>query len=236
MSGQEIVQYPQALDSIVIFSGLTQEARAKLKRRCAWRRYEPGEPIVDHLDESKDVYFVTVGEVRAILYSVSGKAVTFTDVGPGAVFGEIAAIDGLPRSASIEARTQCILASMPAPVFLDILQSEPSVTLTLLYQLAGRVRTLTTRVYEFSTLAVSNRIHAELLRIAGQVPHEGNVALIKSAPTHAEIASRVSTHREAVSRELSRLAQLGLIEQRGRVMMIKDLDQLAEMVQDVTGE
>ena len=56
------------------------------------------------------------------------------------------------------------------------------------------------------------------------------------APTHVEIASRVSTHREAVTRELNRLAKIGIIERRGGTLLIKDLDHLGQMVQDATGE
>jgi CRP-like cAMP-binding protein len=236
MTRSETTQFPQSLDGIAIFAGLSPEERSALRKRCAWRRYEPGEPIVDYLDKSTDVYFVTAGEVRASLYSVAGKAVTFTELGPGDMFGEIAAIDRGPRSASIEARSTCTMASMPASVFLEVLEAEPTVMLALLHQLAARVRSLTTRVYEFSALAVNNRIHAELLRLAGPAPREGRGVRIETAPTHAEIASRVSTHREAVTREFSRLARLGLVEQHGRALIVKDLGRLAEMVRDATGE
>jgi predicted transcriptional regulator len=56
------------------------------------------------------------------------------------------------------------------------------------------------------------------------------------APTHVEIASRVSTHREAVTRELNRLSRIGIIERRGGTLMVKDVTRLAEMVHDATGE
>jgi CRP-like cAMP-binding protein len=236
MTRPEAAQFSQTLEGVAIFAGLHPDARSALRRRCAWRRYQPGEPVVDHLDESTDVFFVTAGEARASLYSVTGKAVTFTDLHPGDVFGEISAIDSGRRSASIEARTACIIAAMPASVFLEILKSEPKVMLALLQQLAGRVRSLTTRVYEFSALAVNNRIQAELLRLAASVPRDGKSARLDTAPTHAEIASRVSTHREAVTREFNRLSRLGLIEQRGRALIVKDLGRLSEMVHDITGE
>ena len=56
------------------------------------------------------------------------------------------------------------------------------------------------------------------------------------APTHVEIASRVSTHREAVTRELNRLFRIGIIEQRGGTLLVKDVERLAEMVHDATGK
>ena len=108
--------------------------------------------------------------------------------------------------------------------------------LALLSQFVAKIRTLTTRVYEFSALAVSNRIQAELLRLAKLAPEDGKSVLIAAAPTHSEIASRISTHREAVTRELNRLSRLGIIERKGSALLIKDIDRLAEMVHEVTGE
>ena len=236
MTQREAAQVQQSLTGIDIFARLSPEAMSRLQKRCVWRRYQAGEPIVDYLDASRDVYFITAGEARATLYSVSGKVVTFTDLGPGEMFGEIAAIDGGPRSASIEARTSCVVAAMPAAAFREVLQSEPEATQALLQRMAGRIRVLTTRIYEFSSLAVNNRIQAEIVRLATLARREGKSARIETAPTHAEIASRVSTHREAVTRELNRLSRLGVIEQQGRTLIVADLDRLEKMVHAATGE
>jgi CRP-like cAMP-binding protein len=102
--------------------------------------------------------------------------------------------------------------------------------------LVRNVRALTKRVYEFSTLAVNNRIHAELLRLASLAPREGKGARLNPAPTHAEIASRISTHREAVTRELNRLARIGIIERKSGTLLVRDLDRLAAMLHEMTGE
>lgn len=106
----------------------------------------------------------------------------------------------------------------------------------MLPQLVTKIRALTTRVYEFSTLALNNRIQAELLRLANLAPKDGKGARIVPAPTHVEIASRVSTHREAVTRELNRLSRIGIAERQGSALVIKDVDRLAEMVHEATGE
>jgi CRP/FNR family transcriptional regulator, cyclic AMP receptor protein len=236
MAQSGTAQQAQSLARISVFKKLPPDSLAKIEKRCSWHTYKPGEPIVDYLDASDDVYFIATGEARASIYSVAGKAVTFSDLGPGDMFGEYAAIDGTPRSVGIEARTRCVIAVMTAETFRELLHAEPVVMLALLRQLVGKIRSLTTRVYEFSTLAVNNRIQAELLRLAGLVPRQGKSARILTPPTHAEIASRVSTHREAVSRELGRLAKIGLIERRRGALVVTDLDRLAAMVQEVTGE
>jgi CRP-like cAMP-binding protein len=236
MTRSQIAEPQYSLAGIAIFSALQPDALAAVHRRCSWRRYEPGEPIVGYLDASDDVFFVTSGEVCVTIYSLAGKAVSFRNLRTGDVFGEYAAIDGEPRSASVEARTSCLVASMPAKEFRKLLKTEPVVAQAVIKELVRNVRTLTKRVYEFSTLAVNNRIQAELLRLAGLGTREGKGARISPAPTHAEIASRVSTHREAVTRELNRLSRVGIIERRSGALVVHDLDRLAAMVNEMTGE
>ena len=148
------------------------------------------------------------------------------------MFGEYAAIDARPRSANVEARTSCLVVSMPGAAFRHLLETEPTLAKALLEHFVAEIRELTTRVYEFSTLAVRYRIQAELLRLARLAAPEGRIARIVPAPTHAEIASRTSTHREAVTRELNRLAKMGILEQRSRELWITDVDRLAGLVHE----
>ena len=225
-----------SLKGIAIFSGLTPAAIERIERRCAWKRFAPGEPILSYLDKSDEVFFVVLGEVRVTIHSTIGKAVSFREIGAGEIFGEFAAIDGGPRSASVEARTNCLIASMPGSTFRALLETEPGLANALLPRLIRTIRALTTRVYEFSTLAVNNRIQAELLRLANLAPRQGKSARIVPAPTHVEIASRISSHREAVTRELNRLSRIGIIERHGSALIVKDVDRLAEMVHEATGE
>jgi len=236
MTRPDAAHVSQSLKRISIFAALPPDSLAEIEKRCRWRHCEPGETIVDYLDSSNDVFFIARGEARVSIYSVEGKVITFSDLGPGDSFGEVAAIDGGPRSASIESRTSCVVASMPAAIFKEMLKSEPAVALAVLHYLVTKVRALTMRVYEFSALAVSNRVQAEILRLANLEPRQGKSARIGIAPTHAEIASRVSSHREAVTRELNHLSRMGIIERQGRALIVKDVDRLATMVREVKGE
>jgi CRP/FNR family transcriptional regulator, cyclic AMP receptor protein len=229
-------QAHHSLAGVSILSGLSPNALNRVEQLCAWKRYGPQECIFAYLDASDEVFFVVAGEVRVTIYSQGGKAVSFRDLRPGEVFGEYPAIDHGPRSASVEAHTKCLVASLPGAAFRRLIATEPVVAQAMLAQLIAKIRALTTRVYEFSTLAVSNRIQAELLRLANLAKREGSAARIAPAPTHTEIASRVSTHREAVTRELTRLARIGLIERQRNALLVKDVERLAEMVHEATGE
>ncbi len=102
--------------------------------------------------------------------------------------------------------------------------------------LVSRVRSFSGCVNGFRTLPVSNRVHAELLRLARPGENGGKEAIISSPPYHHEITARVSTHREAVSRELKRLERQGFLEKRRGALVLKDVGALAELVERAGGE
>jgi len=233
------MQYSQraaVLASVPILSTLPQSTLERVAQSCVWRQHERGTQILDYRDSSTDVFFLLSGKARAIIYSQDGKAVVFADLKPGAIFGEIAAIDGKARSAGVEALEACTIASLSANRFEVLLRTEPAVAMATLRHVAADVRRLSERVFEFSTLAVRNRIHAELLRLAGETQQTGPEIVLSPAPSLSDIADRIATHREAVSRELSRLSSNGLLRREGGNLHITDLARLADLVQDARGD
>ena len=132
-------------------------------------------------------------------------------------------------------RSVCLaveLVRMSKEDYHDMLIQYPLVNLRQLQRLTTLIRALSERVYEFTTLGVHHRIHAELLRLAKSHMSGDTVANIYPAPTHADIANQVSTHREAVSREFSRLASEKLIERRGRNLIVHDVPRLEQMINE----
>ena len=224
-----------SLASIAIFRDLPPGDLESLAQRCTWRRFDSDQQIVGHLDETRDVYFIVQGKVRVIVYSFAGKEVTFRDIPAGELFGELSALDGQPRSANVVALEPSLTAALSNEAFNEIVETHPEVAKALLMRLTQQVRGLTDRIFEFSTLAVKNRIHAELLRLAQDAAEDDNTAMITPVPKHAEMASRLSTHREAVTRELTQLAQSGLLERRKEGLLIRDLERLGRMVEEVQG-
>ncbi len=224
------------LSGIDVFRSLSTDDREALAGRCESRRYAANQQIVSYTDSSTDVYFIVSGQVRATIYSSLGKEVAFRDIEAGEMFGDLSAIDGEPRSANVVALTDSLIVSMSTQVFWDSLQRYPEVCAVVLKELTKMVRGLCERVVEFSTLGVKNRIHAELLRLANKHMQDENNAVTSPAPTHADIASRVSTHREAVTREMSHLGQIGVIERRSGTLVVCDTAKLTQMVEEVRGQ
>jgi CRP/FNR family transcriptional regulator, cyclic AMP receptor protein len=223
------------LKGIALLEGLPAERLDALARECAWRTCAAEQQIISREADDRDLYLIVSGRVRVTTYSAGGRQVTFRDIGAGDYFGEVAAIDGEPRSADVIALESTLVASMPPAVFGRLLREEPPVARRLLLRLASLTRGLSERVIDLSTLGVQNRIHAELLRLAREAGAAGNTARIDPAPKHADIASRVSTYREQVTRELSALVKLGILERGDHALVILDLARLERLVEEVRG-
>jgi CRP-like cAMP-binding protein len=224
---------PDLLRAVPFFSQLSEAAFASLSRRCHVRHFKARDLIIGHGDESFDVLFMLAGLARVNIYSPDGYRVSFREISRGAIFGELSALDGAPRSASVESVEDCVVVIMRRQDFAEALAEHPPFMMAVMKHLTAQVRRLTTRVVEFSTLDVRHRVQAELLRLAGDT--EANEAILSPAPTHAEIASRISTHREAVTREIAWLEGRGLVAKQGRSLKITDLEGLRDLVQEMLG-
>jgi len=198
---------------------------------------QAGKQIVAANESSRDVYFVTIGKLRALLYSAAeGKPVLFATIGPDEMFGELSAIDGEPRSVTIEAESDCRLAVLSKEQFFRFLADHPEFSFLIMKKLARKVRSLSDRIFEFSTLSVQARVHAELLRLAIVAGEKNGQALISPAPLLADFAARISTHREAVSRVLSRVQEMGIARREGLDLRILSVDALRSLNREARGE
>jgi len=225
----------ETLSVIAAFRDLDFAERKSLAATMSIKAFDARQLVIAQDDESTDVFFVVNGQVRATLYSANGKEVDFQDLGPGEMFGELSAIDDEPRSTHVVTLANSLIASMSKEAFWRALSSYPTVTRHTLKRLTGLVRVHCERIFEYGTLGVNNRIHAELLRLARDVSDQGGEVVIPDPPTHAEIASRVATHREAVTRECKHMESLGIIEWRRGRHVIKDVEELERMVKEIRG-
>jgi len=205
---------------------LDPEGRRVLLARTRTIKARKGQMILGTGDSSREVFIVQEGRLQVLLYAVNGREITLRDLGPGQLFGELAAIDGEARSASIVAATDARLLAIPDDVFRTAVATSPAAAEWMLRRLTAQVRSLTNRVFEMSALHVQARLHCELLRLART--HGGADTLVHPAPTHAELASRIGTHREAVTRELSALARQKIVRISRRRLEFLDIGRLED--------
>ena len=216
------------LDGIRLLAPLTQGDRERLATRCAWRRYRAGEVVLSRESENRDVLFLISGRLRIVNYAASGREIAYGVVEPGAHVGELAALDGDPRSAAVEALDDCLVASLPSGPFHQLLLDHPLLAVAMLKNLARIIRRTDERIIELSVLSAMQRIFRELHRLA-QTAAPG--APIPMLPTQEQLAAMVGTTRETVARALGQLARDGIVRRRGRDLVVLKPEELEELGQ-----
>ncbi len=203
-----------------------------MEQHAVFRRYMAGEQIIDRQSDSRDMFCVVRGTARVVVYSASGREVSFDDIDAGGYFGELAALDSRPRSASVVALTNTVVAAISPAVLERVLLEHPKIGLALMRRLTLVIRQATDRIVDLSTLGANNRVYAELLRLAKpNAKDAGKTNVIRPVPIHGDIAARVSTTRETVARALSDLGKKQLVIKEGSSLIIKDIKRLRDMVE-----
>lgn len=196
----------------------------------------PNQIVIGHQDRTSDVFVILEGSLRVELHSLSGREIALAELGPGELFGDFSALDDQPRSASVTSTGSCTLACIPGDIFRRAVLGNPVTAEWMARRLVGHIRLLNERNFELNALAVRSRLHCELLRLCLTAGISDNRALISPAPTHVQLANRIGTHREAVTRELQYLQKQGIVVQRGRELSINDVAQLGEIVRAAAGD
>jgi len=225
-----MTQKIETLAAVALFRSLDPNKIRLLNTQCTWRQVPQNQWIIDYEDTGSDVVFVVSGVAHVKLQSISGREVMLREIKAGEFFGELAAIDNLPRSAGIVAVTNVTIARMPASIFRATIHAHPDVCDQLLARLSAEIRKLANRINEFTTLDARFRLYAELLRLARPAAGGQKDAVISPPPVHAQIAARISSRREAVARELKALERSGLVERRQGSLVLTDPDQLRNMI------
>lgn len=223
----------EQLRTIALFDRLADDKLAFVAAHSALHSYSGGSQVLSHRDKSNDVFFILSGRLHVKNYSRSGREFIYSEIGAGQLFGEFSAIDGLPRSASVEAMEDSLVARMRTADFLALLKSDFDLTLRLLRLLTAKSRGLSDRLFELIALTARDRLCGELARLAGEGVKEGTSVMIRPAPTHYEFAARIGSHREAVTRELNQLAARGYLRLGRRHIEILDP---ARFAKDMLGE
>lgn len=210
------------LASVALLADLTPAEREGLAKRCIWRTFRKDQTVVESASEDRDVYFVVGGSVRIVNYALSGKPVAYANVGEGEFFGELAAIDGQPRSATVLANEHCQLAALSPNAFIELLKSHPEISLAVMRRLAGIVRICDERIMDLATLGAMQRVIMELCRLAKPDPITAGSWMIYPCPAQREIAARASTTRETVARVFTQLLDSNQIRRKGRSLYLHD--------------
>lgn len=203
---------PEMFRQIRLLRDLDEHTREVIAEKARLVAFDRDETIIRQNDPGQSVYFIYSGDVKVVHYTQNGKAVTFRVMHAGDVFGELAAIDAQPRSSSVMAQSCCRLLVIPSDTFLQLATTLPGLAAALMTYLTSLVRSLSERVQD-AQYPARCRILKELCLMTerdGRPVGDGSV-LIEPAPSQHELASRLSTNRETISREFTNLQRQGIL-------------------------
>lgn len=192
--------------------------------------YPARSPIVSEDDTDDDVFFILSGKARAATFTDSGREVLMSELPAGESFGMFAAIDGQPRSTNVLAVEDCRIARMSAASFNKVIDTHTQVMRAYLHYMVDRIRHLSGRMTSVTTRNAEQRLIAELLRLAEAGMTGPDSAMIEDLPTQQQLATLIFSQRETVGREMSQLKEAGLIERKGRRLLINSLAQLKALL------
>jgi CRP/FNR family cyclic AMP-dependent transcriptional regulator len=210
------VSYSQLLTQVPIFEHLESQELEHLSSLLQARRYPKGEVIFHQGDVGTALFIIRKGQVAIRLSSPDGKEATLTLLERGDFFGELALLDGEPRSTDAVAREETELLSLQRESFHVFLASSPQAALGLLASMSRMVRRVTQLVHDATFLDARSRLVRVLLELArsqGQPGPEGTV--IPQKLTQLELANLCGLTRESTNKWLRFFVREGLLSYEG---------------------
>lgn len=187
---------------------------------CHRRRY-PARGVIIHAGDSSDtLYYIIKGSVTVLIEDDDGREMIITYLNDGEFFGEMGLFDEPDRSACIRARTECEVAEISYTRFREISQTHPQYLYAIASQLAQRLRDTTRKVGDLAFLDVTGRVARTLLELCKQPDAMTHPDGMQIKITRQEIGRIVGCSREMVGRVLKNLEDEGLLEVKGKTMVV----------------
>lgn len=206
------------LKEIALFACLDDDALENLQNAAVKRNFAKNTVLFSKGDLSDSMYVIIEGKVKAVIYNEDGREMLLTVFGPGEYFGEIAMLDGRPRSASMVTKTACRMMIIPKQELEKALFGNAEMSSRLLIRILGKLREVTDRIENLTFKNVYGRMANLFLQLAQS--QEGELVLGEKL-THQEIANMVGSSREMVSRIMKALICGGYITVDKKKIIIK---------------
>jgi CRP/FNR family transcriptional regulator, cyclic AMP receptor protein len=217
--------YADLLNRCILFQPLTQADREELAAKAVYRRYKAGQPIFRVGDPGDSLMAVAAGTVRISMASTNGRQIILADLPAGDVFGEVALLDGLGRSADATALTATELLIVERSALLRFLTEHPDASLRMLALVCSRLRASDERMSDIASVELGARLAKALLRRAPTETASNNRPRISLS--QGDLASMISSSREAVNRQLADWQRSGLVEVLDGAIVVNRQTELA---------
>jgi CRP-like cAMP-binding protein len=214
------------LEKCALFSSLDEKARREIAAYAMPRSFAAGNSICRLGDHGDSMMAVVVGTVRISRPMSKGKEIILADLRSGELFGEIALLDGKPRSASVVALTNCELMFLERRNVIPFLERNPAARMKLMEMLCARIRRSDERM---SNIAFFN-LPIRLAKILLNYQPEARVGISLS---QSELAEMAGGTREKVNRCLRDWQRQGIIELKNRWTIIRKPEALRALIESM---
>ena len=210
-----------------LFKDVPQPILERLATLSVTKHLDRRETLFNRGDEGDALYAVVEGLVRIWVGSDSGKELTFSIMEPGDVFGEIALLDGLPRTANATAQEATVLLVMQRSAFLSVLENEPTLARHIIELLCERMRLKTDLLSDFAFADLPVRLArklGDLVMAHGEI--DGNEARLGKRFSQTELAQMLGVSREAINKQLAAWSHKGIVSTEDGGLTVLDLGKL----------
>lgn len=220
------------ISNFALFRNLSEKEVENITRHARVFKFQQGSTVISRGAYIDFVYFIRSGRVKESTYTRAGKEVVFNMLSVGDCFGLVSPFSNETSNSEFVASTDCEVFAISVTQFLSLMGTNSSFTQSIVSEIARVSTVLSEKLYEIRAFDVAARTQAELLRHASGAPDEINSKYveIENLPTHEEIANTIFTHREAVTKEISKLRKSGVIIKTARNKLAADIDMLQNMV------
>lgn len=216
---------PNCIESVPIFSSITEEELLKITAITTDRTYQKGEMVYLQGDEGGKLYVLHKGRVKITRLGTSGKEQVIRVLGPGAFMGELSLLSPVPMTDNAEALETTTMCMIDGKELKGLMLENPSIALKIIEELSRRLESVEELVEDINLLSVEQRLAQVLLKLAGN----GDEIVLKMRKS--DLASQIGMSQETLSRKLSSFQEQGLIELEGqRKIRLLDRAGLAEIV------
>jgi len=218
------------LSYVPIFSDLDEDTLDKIEKVGTRKSYNKNEVILMEEEIGTALFVIIKGKVKVARSSNDGREVILTILSESDFFGEMAILDGQTRSATVTALEDTELFLLQRNDFINLLQTYPEVSITLLQELTKRLRVSDAKIKALSLKDAEGKVATVILQIADDVGKikQGKVE-IERMPLQQDLANMAGTSRETISRTLHSFAKKGLIELDGSKLRIMDYEKFKEL-------
>jgi CRP/FNR family transcriptional regulator, cyclic AMP receptor protein len=221
MAPEASMEVRELLRTVPIFSELADVDIDSLAQLAMRRHFAKDTPVFFEHEEGDSFFMILEGRIKVTILGDDGREVILSMLGPGDFFGEMALLDDETRSATAIAVEDCELLSLQRSDFEGAVASRTSISSALIKVLSARLRRANHQISTLALLDVYGRVARVLLDMArdeGRRLRDGRIAFRRA--THQEIANRIGTTRETVTRMMKDLERQGLIQAEAKEFII----------------